>query len=468
MGDRLHVINPATDTLIKELPVDDRNAVVEKAHRARAAQPQWAACPLGDRIERVRVFRDLLVECEVELAETLTAETGKPINQALNELQATPTRIDFFLNNTAAVIEPTIPYREPTDAVPGTADLEEVITYEPLGVVANISAWNYPYFIGTNVFIPALLTGNTVLYKPSEISTMTGLAIAQLMKDAGIPEDVFIPVIGMGSTGAALLEQPLDGVFFTGSYATGKKIAAAAAQQLARLQLELGGKDPAYVCDDVDGASVAAALADGAFYNNGQSCCAVERIYVHAAVYDEFVEAFVAMVKGFVMGDPTHLETYLGPVSRKPQLEVLEQQVRDAVEKGATLLHGGARVSNRPGWYFQPTVLVNVDHSMMVMTEETFGPVIGIQKVESDAEAIALMNDTPYGLTAAVYSTQRARAVKILKDVRSGTAYWNCCDRVSPYLPWTGRGHSGYGSTLSVEGIRAFVQPRSWHLRATS
>lgn len=476
MGDRLHVINPATDTLIKELTIDDRAVVTAKAQQARAAQPQWAGRPLSDRIERVRTFRDLLVEREAKLAETLTAETGKPISQSLNELRATPRRIDFFLGQTAAVIEPVLPYREPASALPGTGDLEEVMTYEPLGVVANISAWNYPYFIGTNVFIPALLTGNTVLYKPSEVASMTGLAIAQLMKDAGIPDDVFVPVIGDGATGAALLEQPLDGVFFTGSYGTGQKIAAAAAQQLIPVQLELGGKDPAYVCDDVDGASVAVALADGAFYNNGQSCCAVERIYVQASVYDEFIESFVNTVNGFVMGDPSHSDTYLGPMSRKPQLDVLERQVKDAVEKGATVLCGGERVSVGlpgrnpycPGWYFQPTVLVNVGHSMAVMTEETFGPVIGIQKVESDAEAIALMNDTPYGLTAAVYSANRERAVNILKPIRSGTAYWNCCDRISPYLPWTGRGHSGYGSTLSTEGIRAFVQPRSWHLRSAS
>jgi acyl-CoA reductase-like NAD-dependent aldehyde dehydrogenase len=228
--------------------------------------------------------------------------------------------------------------------------------------------------------------------------------------------------------------------------------------------LELGGKDPAYVCQDVSVSAVAAALADGAFYNNGQSCCAVERIYVHHHIYDAFIAAFIDTVKGFQLGDPTDAATYLGPVSRKPQLAELQRQVDDAVQKGAELLCGGARV-DRPGWYFAPTVLINVNHEMAVMRDETFGPVIGIQKVESDAEAIALMNDTAYGLTAAVYTPDRQRAVEILRQVRSGTAYWNCCDRVSPYLPWTGRGQSGFGSTLSLDGIRSFVQPRSWHLR---
>ncbi|NET10814.1 MAG: aldehyde dehydrogenase family protein, partial [Symploca sp. SIO2B6] len=251
--------------------------------------------------------------------------------------------------------------------------LQEWISYDPLGTIANISAWNYPYFVGTNVFIPALLTGNGVLYKPSEIATNTGLAIAALLYQSGIPEDIFIPVIGAGLTGAALLEQTIDGVFFTGSYATGQKIAMVAAPKLIKVQLELGGKDPAYVCDDVDVSIAAAGLADGAFYNNGQSCCAVERIYVHTHIYDEFLEQFLQTVQQFRMGNPMKADTYLGPVSRKPQLTVLQQQVEDAIAKGATVCCGGSIV-DRPGWYFAPTVLTGVTHEMRVMREESFGP----------------------------------------------------------------------------------------------
>ncbi|GAB4376833.1 MAG: aldehyde dehydrogenase family protein [Elainellaceae cyanobacterium] len=466
MSQILSIINPATEALLQEISADDAAVVADKVQKARSAQPGWATCSLSERIEILKRFRDLLVERGETLAALLTSETGKPITQALNELRATPQRIDFFLSQTAQVIEPILVRRDPAQAiVPGTALLEEMIAYDPLGVIANISAWNYPYFVGTNVFVPALLTGNTVLYKPSEYSTLTGLAIADLLYEAGVPTDVFIPVIGSGLTGAALLEQPLNGIFFTGSYATGTKVAAAAAQQLTRVQLELGGKDPAYVCEDVDVATVAAALADGAFYNNGQSCCAVERIYVHESIYDAFLESFLTTVKAFQLGDPTNPDTYLGPLSRKLQLNELERQVEDALQRGAKLLCGGKRI-DRPGWYFAPTVLTHVDHSMAVMRDETFGPVIGIQAVASDAEAVALMNDTEYGLTAAVYTPDRQRAVQVLGAVRSGTAYWNCCDRVSPYLPWTGRGRSGFGSTLSIEGVRSFVQPRAWHLRA--
>lgn len=464
MPTHLSIINPATETLVKEIPIDAADTIQQKAAAARQSQSAWAASPLSERIAAIARFRDLLGQHQAHLAATLTSETGKPITQANNELAATQTRLNFFIDHVAQVLAPDVVHQEPI-GLPGTGNLEEIIAYEPLGVIANISAWNYPYFVGSNVFIPALLTGNAVLYKPSEFASLTGLAIADLLHTAGIPQDIFVPIIGDGATGATLLEQPLNGVFFTGSYATGKKIAVAAATQLAKMQLELGGKDPAYICDDVpDVAAVAAAVADGAFYNNGQSCCAVERIYVHAAIYEEFLAAFLATVKGFVIGDPTDPNTYLGPISRQVHLDELERQVKDAVTQGATLHCGGHRVDGT-GWYFAPTVLTEVTHAMAVMRDETFGPVIGIQKVASDAEAIALMNDTHYGLTAAVYSADRSRAIGILRHINSGTAYWNCCDRVSPQLPWSGRGHSGLGSTLSLDGIRTFTQPRAWHLR---
>ena len=388
----------------------------------------------------------------------MTSEMGKPIRQSRNELTAMQGRIDFFLGHTEIAIADEV-VLDSAEA-PG---LQERIRYEPLGVVANISAWNYPYFVGSNVFLPALLTGNTVLYKPSEHATLTGLAIADLFRDAGLPNDVFAPVIGAGVTGAALLAQDIDAVFFTGSYATGRRIAESVASRLVRVQLELGGKDPAYVCDDVDVAAAAAAVADGAFYNAGQSCCAVERIYVHRAIAAEFTAAFLEATHGFIIGDPTDEATYLGPLARREQIAVLEDQVADAIRLGAHLEMGGARLPGR-GSYFEPTVLTGVDGRMKVMREESFGPIIGIQVVTDDMDAIACMNDTEYGLTAAVYTPDRTRAERILERVNAGSVYWNCCDRVSPRLPWSGRKHSGMGATLSVAGIRAFVQPKAWHL----
>ena len=342
--------------------------------------------------------------------------------------------------------------------------LEERIGHDPLGVIANISAWNYPYFVGGNVFVPALAAGNAVLYKPSEFATLTGMHIEDMLHAAGVPADVFIAVVGDGKTGAALLRQPVDGVFFTGSYATGAKIAASTGRRMIKTQLELGGKDPIYVCDDVDVAATAAAVADGAFYNTGQSCCSVERIYVHRAIHDAFVAAFVAEVKGYRIGDPLDEATYIGAITRRPQLAVLGRQVADAKKKGAQVLLGGAPVKGKGNW-FAPTVLARVDHTMHVMREESFGPIIGIMAVAGDDEAVALMNDTEYGLTAGVYTGDEKRAKRILGQVSAGTVYWNCCDRVSPRLPWSGVKHSGIGLTLSTYGIQTFTRPKAWHLR---
>ena len=455
----MKVTNPATGAVIRELAEDGPEEVGRKHERARRAQPGWAARPYEERAAAIRRFRDLLVERRDELARTLTSEMGKPITQSRNELEATPGRIDFFLETTPAVLrEETVLQRE---------GMEESITREPLGVVANVSAWNYPYFVGSNVFIPALLTGNAVLYKPSEFATLTGLALGDLMREAGVPEDVFIVVTGRGETGAALVGQKVQAVFFTGSYATGRRIAAEAGSRLIRLNLELGGKDPVYVADDVDVKTAAASVAEGAFYNTGQSCCAVERVYVHTQVHDRFLNAFVESVRGYVVGDPLDPHTFIGPLARPAQVAVLEAQVEDARAKGGRLLLGGKRI-DVPGCWFEPTVFADANHSMDLMREESFGPVIGIQRVSDDEQAVGLMNDTPYGLTAGVYTPDRDRARRILSRVNSGSVYWNCCDRVSPRLPWTGRGHSGIGSTLGRDGIRAFVQPKAWHLRRPS
>lgn len=454
----LKIKNPADETVLRELEEDTAQSVASKFAAARMAQPRWAQTPYATRSQAIRKFRELLVANTERLAKTLTSEVGKPISQARNEVRGTLGRIDFFLENSEKALATDTVLSDPSQK------LEEKIAYEPLGVIANISAWNYPYFVGSNVFIPALLTGNAVLYKPSEFSTLTGLAIAELMYEAGVPKDVFIPVIGAGAVGAYLLEQPINGVFFTGSYATGRKIAEAAAKRLIKVQLELGGKDPVYICDDVDVKAAAEATADGAFYNNGQSCCSVERIYVNAKVYDAFVEHFLQTVRSFVIGDPMNEKTYIGPLSRSAQAAVLEQQVADAKAKGAKLLLGGKRM-NLKGCYFEPTVFVDVTSKMELMREESFGPIIGIQKVSTDEEALALMNESEYGLTAGVYTKDRERASKILSQVNAGSAYWNCCDRVSPRLPWSGRGHSGIGSTLSTIGIETFLQPKAWHLR---
>lgn len=452
----LSIFNPATGRKISDVLADDAGSVAHKAQRARAAQAAWGRQPLDERKACIERFSQGIVRDLPQLAEVMTRETGKPIKMSRNELNGLLGRLDFFIGMVEPVTAPQTVYED--------NGMLERIEHVPLGVVANISAWNYPWFVGCNVIVPALLTGNALLYKPSEYATLTGLEITRLLHEAGVPQDVFLPVVGGAAAGSALLGQKIDGVFFTGSYATGARIAQLVGSRFMKMQLELGGKDPVYVCDDVDVKTAAQALADGAMYNTGQSCCSVERIYVHAKVHDAFVAHLVETVKRYKVGDPMQEDTYIGAITRASQLDVLDAQVADAKGKGARLLAGGHRLAGPGNWY-APTVFADVNHTMELMREESFGPIIGIQKVACDDEAVRLMNDTRYGLTAGVYTTDGDRAERILAQVNAGSLYWNCCDRVSPRLPWSGYGDSGVGLTLSTYGIEAFTRPRAWHLK---
>jgi len=451
------IINPATQELIQEIAEDTKEIIAGKYKKLKEGQPAWATKTVQERIDIIQHFYDLLEEEKTELAKTLTAEMGKPLQQSYNEINGARSRIKYFIDNAAKYLAEEWVVRE--------GGTKEKIVYEPLGVIANISAWNYPYLVGTNVFIAALIGGNTVLYKPSEYTLLTGLHMQRLFHKAGVPENVFILAAGGAAVGEAIVELPLNGYFFTGSYHTGKYIAEKTAHKLVPVQLELGGKDPLYIADDVeDVKAVAASTADGAFYNNGQSCCSVERIYVHEKIYDEYVAAFLQEVKSWKTGLPTEEGVYIGPLTRPAQIKVLEHQVKDAVDKGAILLSGGKKIQGA-GNYFEPTVLTNVNNQMALMRDESFGPVIGIMKVRNDEEAVQLMQDTDYGLTAGVYSKNFDRAENIMRQMNTGTVYWNCCDRVSATLPWSGRKNSGLGSTLSHQGIYAFVQPKAYHIR---
>ncbi len=455
---KLTIINPATEEIISHLTVDTKDSLSLKFALLQSGQKAWQTKSKEERITILQKFSSLLKENIESLALTLTSEMGKPLQQARNEINGACTRIGWLTKNAAKYLADELMTDE--------EGLQEKIVYEALGVVCNISAWNYPYLIGVNVFVPALLGGNAVLYKPSEYATLTGLQIEKLLKEAGVPDDVFQIAIGKGDVGEILLDLPLDGYFFTGSYKTGQYIYEKVAKKMVPCQCELGGKDPLYVADDIaDVKAVAGATADGAFYNNGQSCCAVERIYVHQNIYDRYVDEFVSEVKTYKAGLPTEEGVYIGPLSRKEQIAVLQNQIDEAVSAGAIIITGGGGKLEGSGYYFQPTVLTNVTNEMAVMREESFGPVIGIMKVANDEAAVALMQDTEYGLTASVYSQSWERAEAILKQINAGTGYWNCCDRVSPSLPWSGRKHSGFGATLSHAGLRAFVKPKAYHLK---
>jgi acyl-CoA reductase-like NAD-dependent aldehyde dehydrogenase len=454
----MQIINPATEEIICEISEDTAATLSEKFQFLKTAQPGWSATAIPERKKIMLRFSDLMSDSIEHLALVLTNEMGKPLQQSRNEIKSAGTRIKWLAEHAEKYLG--------NEQMTKDNSLEEIISYEPLGTICNISAWNYPWLVGVNVFVSALLAGNAVMYKPSEFASMTGLEIEKLLQKAGLPARLFQVALGTSSTGKELLNLPFDGYFFTGSYKTGKSIYERCASRMVPCQLELGGKDPVYIADDIDNIQQAAAsTADGAFYNNGQSCCSVERIYVQEYVYEEYLTWFVKETLPWKTGLPTQDGIYFGPLTRKDQLVVLEKQVADAISKGARLLTGGKRVAGK-GYYFEPTILVDVTHDMDLMKEESFGPIIGIMKVKDDAEATKLMADTEYGLTASVYSKDRVRAEKILQQLNTGSGYWNCCDRVSAPLPWSGRNHSGFGVTLSHAGMRSFVRPKALHMRS--
>eukprot|EP01129_Flabellula_baltica_P015058 TRINITY_DN742_c0_g1_i1.p1 TRINITY_DN742_c0_g1~~TRINITY_DN742_c0_g1_i1.p1 ORF type:complete len:509 (+),score=132.70 TRINITY_DN742_c0_g1_i1:37-1527(+) len=458
----VEIRNPALGGVIDNVTYDSPQDVEDKLETAREGVTALRDLGMDGRIDIMTKFGSLLAERRTELAGLMTKETGKPISQSLNEIDGTVERVEYFTNNVRDVLNEKV--------VGEFGSMKEVIRYEPLGVIANISAWNYPYFVGSNVFVPALLTGNSVLYKPSEHSILTGIKIGELLHEAGIPQNAFIPVLGEGEVGNTLIRsKAIEGIFFTGSYKTGLKIAETAFQNklVERIQLELGGKDPVYVHNDVDIPSAAASVLDGIFYNNGQGCCSLERVYVHEDIHDAFVEALVEHLATLKIGDPSDPDVYFGPLTRHKHVKYLLKQIEDAKANGGVVVTGGKRIESKEQTaYLEPTIITNANHEMLLMTEESFGPIAGVMAVKSPEEAITLMNDTQYGLTAAVYSKDREVANNVLSKVNSGTSYWNCCDRVSPRLPWTGRKGSGIGTTLSQEGIKTFVIPKAWHIRS--
>ncbi len=453
VGHALELRNPATGEVLETIDTTDDAEIAAKLRRARVAQRAWSARPLGERIAIITRWRDLFVDQIEQCAQITMRETGKPIANARGELRAVPYDIDDFI----AQVPEVVAARD----VGTDEGVEQRETYEPYGVVAHISAWDYPYLVALSTIVPALLCGNAVLYKPSELATRSGLKLVDLAHRAGIPVDVLQAIVGDGVTGAALVASGVDLVTCSASYDTGRAVARAAAERLVPVVLELGGKDAAYVCDDADIDVAAIAAAKGAFYTAGQGASAIERIYVHAGVWAAFLDAFATASHAWVLGDPADDATTVGALTRPGQRELLEAQLADARAKGARVLFGGEA---REGNWFEPTALVDVDHSMVVMRDESCGPIVGVMRVRDDAEAIALMDETDYGLTAAVFSASRARAEAILARLDVGSAYWNCADRTTATMAWSGRRHSGLGVSMAPAGIASFVRPKAWHL----
>jgi acyl-CoA reductase-like NAD-dependent aldehyde dehydrogenase len=458
----LRIISPVDGSVYAERPLADDAEVRATLERARAAQRAWRTVSLAERLAVATAFTDAMVADKARVAELLAWQMGRPISQGPNEMRGFNERARYMID-----IAPEVLADIPAAPAEG---FERFIRREPLGVVLNLPAWNYPYMTALNAVLPAIVAGNVAVMKHSSQTALVAEHFAECFAKASLPAGVF-QVLHMSheATGRAIRSGLVDQVGFTGSTAGGRMImaAVAGAPNFPATCLELGGKDPAYVRPDVDLAFAVENIVDGGYFNSGQGCCAMERIYVHEAVYDDFVEAAVAAINGYRLGSPVDPRTNLGPMVRAGAADAVRAQVADAVSRGARPLIDASRFSaDREGTpYLAPQLLTGVDHSMRIMREETFGPAHGVMKVASDEEAIGLMNDSPYGLTAAIWTGDVAAAKAIGERLDTGTVYMNRADYVDPALAWTGVRESGRGATLSRVGYENLTRPKSFHLR---
>jgi acyl-CoA reductase-like NAD-dependent aldehyde dehydrogenase len=427
---------------------------------ARVAQTHWRSTPIETRAAVLTRFCELFETLRDEVAEELTWQMGRPIRYAPNEVRGTLERARHMI---------AIGPRALADIEAGPKDgFRRFVRREPLGVVLTVAAWNYPYLIAVNSVIPALLAGNAVVLKHSAQTPLCAERFAACLREAGVPAGVF-QVLHMShdDTDRAIRDPRVDFVAFTGSVAGGHAVQRAASTRFVGTGLELGGCDPAYVRHDADVAHAIENLVDGAYFNSGQSCCGIQRVYVHDSVYDAFVDGWIASTRKYVLGNPLDSATTLGPVVRTAAADEIRRQIAASVHAGAeAVIDEGEFPASEPGTpYLAPQVLLDVDHSMPVMREEIFGPVAGIMRVGSDEQAITLMNDSPFGLTAAIWTGDAEAALAIGDRVQTGTWFMNRCDYLDPALAWVGVKDSGRGCTLSVVGFEHLTRPKSYHLR---
>jgi acyl-CoA reductase-like NAD-dependent aldehyde dehydrogenase len=453
----LHILNPASGAPVREVACDEPAAVEQKLARARAAWPRWHALPLERRLaELAAAFETFRRDKEI-VARDVTREMGKPIVQARSEVDTLLARVEHLLALAPSALAP--------ESVPAKPGFELRVEHEPLGVVLDIAAWNYPLIVPVNVVLTALAAGNAVVLKHSPKSPSAGEHFARALATLSVP-GVFQHVIVPDERAGALVDDArIDHVAFTGSVATGRRVYEAASARLVGVGLELGGKDPAYVAEDAELAFAAENVVDGACYNAGQSCCAVERAYVHARVYADFLERATLVLQAYRLGDPSEETTTLGPLVDAAALAKVEAHVTDALARGARLLCGGRRPPGLAGFFYEPTLLADVPADALVMREETFGPVLPVAAVRDDDEALARMNDSRYGLTASVWTKDAARAERFARALEAGTVFQNRCDYLDPGLPWTGWKESGLGSTLGRHGFLGLTRRKSVHLR---
>jgi acyl-CoA reductase-like NAD-dependent aldehyde dehydrogenase len=432
--------------------------MIEKALRkSDEVQRSWKQVPVAERAAISRRMAEWCVAKADALAEELTWQIGRPISQSPGELKRGFHERALYMCEVAPQTLADIP-------IPEKSGFRRFIRREALGVVLVIAPWNYPWLTSVNAVVPALLAGNSVILKMAAQTPLVAERYLEAFRAAGLPDGVFqILHLDHQQVQRIISDNRVAFVAFTGSVAGGHAVQRAAAERFIGTGLELGGKDPAYVRADAPLEAAVENLVDGAFFNSGQSCCAVERIYVDRKVYQPFVDAFVALTRQYRLGNPLERETTLGPMVRTAAADTVRSQIKEALGKGAKALIRQKDNAGTP--YLPPEVLVDVDHGMALMREETFGPAIGIMPVASDEEAIALMNDSRYGLTASIWTTDVEAALRIGERVDTGTWYMNRCDYLDPALAWTGVKDSGRGCTLSRLGLETFTRPKSFHLR---
>src|SRR5579872_4208143 len=449
-------INPATGEVLREFEPASATDVAASVDRARAAQPKWNNLGTQKRIAVLHEFQRRLNDRRSSVAQTITAEAGKPLVEALlTEVVVVLDSVRFYVENTYAFLRDE-------HVAHGSLAMKTKsgrILREPHGVIGVISPWNYPFSIPATETLAALVTGNAVVLKPSEFTSLTALALAELLHDSGVPNDVLQVVVGDGTTGSALVNARIDKLIFTGSVTTGKRIAETAAARLLPVVLELGGKDPMLVLDDADVDVASAGAVWGAFVNAGQACLSVERCYVHRSLYQPFLDACVSKVKLLKVGDGTDPHTDVGPLIHERQLQTVESHIEDAVKLGARVLVGGFRLSDLGTNFYAPTVLADVNHQMRIMRDETFGPVLPVMPFDSDDEAVCLANDSEFGLAASIWTRDRSRGESLARRIHAGTVMVNdvvSCFGISE-APHGGVKASGLGRTHGRFGLEEMV-----------
>lgn len=460
MADTVTCTSPVDGRVYASRPAAGPEAVAATFTAAHAAQDKWKRVPLAERANYCLAAVDAMLAMKDEIVPELAWQMGRPVRYGAGELRGFEERARHMISIAGPALENIVP--APKEG------FRRYIKREPLGVVFTIAPWNYPYLTAVNSIIPALMAGNTVVLKHAAATLLVAERFQKAFDTAGLPKGVFQHLVLTHQQTAAIISGGhANMVCFTGSVAGGKAMEQAAAGRFINLGLELGGKDPGYVRADANLAHAIENLVDGAFFNSGQSCCGIERIYVHKKVHDEFVDGFVKLTKGYVLGSPLEEATTLGPLVKADAAEFVRGQIDAAVRAGATAHIDPASfaMDAKGSPYLAPQVLTGVNHQMSVMMEESFGPVVGIMPVADDGEAIALMNDSPYGLTAAIWTEDAEAAQRIGDEIATGTVFMNRCDYLDPALTWTGVKDTGRGATLSAVGYEALTRPKSYHLR---